>query len=276
MRCAFLFFLFALAGYSSSEDPPGLVWLGVEKATCGGILIEPDVVISAKSCFESQTRVIWPFVSTISKPYKHDSADLAVVFLENSWNNTVKLIHTSELSHLKQMLHIRFSNQVSSVGNWIDAVDDAKITAPFGPKPPLIGSPMWAELGTGNLRAIGMVNGERTALRLDPYFGFIASVLKILRETKPKQPVSAPPKQEFVVLPALPATPTSIRIPVTSVVAQDPIPIISGSSEPPSEQVAPRTEAKAPPPESLGCACSQVRRGSSGFWGGRFFGRFFR
>lgn len=267
MRYAFLFFLFALTGYSSSEDPPGLVWLGVEKATCGGILIEPDVVISAKSCFESQTRVIWPFVSTISRPYKHESADLAVVFLENSWHNTVKLIHTSELSYLKQMLHIRFSNQVSSVGNWIDAVDDAKITAPFGPKPPLMGSPMWAELGTGNLRAIGMVNGERTALRLDPYFGFIASVLKIPRETKPKQPVSAPAKRDLVVIPALPAaplleTPASIRIPATSVVTRDLIPVVSEPSK--------RAETSAPP-ESLGCACSQVRRGSSGF-----FRRFFR
>jgi hypothetical protein len=265
-----LCFVLAYGGYVAAEDSAGVIWLGAGKAKCGGILIEPDVVLSTKSCIKSSYEVLWPFKSGFSLPlYEHNSADLIVIFLERAWSETVRLIHTSELSNLTKGLPVHFSNKHYSTRNWIDDLGQSTITAFYGLERPLIGSPMWSDFGI-----VGMMIGDKTALRLDPYFGFITATIRTGRGKRPKRPtpISVPETPNMIVIEAQhvqAAQPTPAAQP-EQVIQPAAKPVLSVEPVP----VVPSVEIK--PPESLGCACSQARRRRSTFWSARFFGRFFR
>ena len=252
MRFVCLCFLLAYGSFVAAEESQGLVWLGVNKAKCGGILIEPDVVLSAKSCIKDNFEVLWPFKSGVISPrYEYEEADLVVIFLERSWAKTTQLINTSELSNLKNGLHVYFTNKHHSAESWIDALEPLTITAFRGLNYPLVGSPMWSRWGV-----IGMMIDDQTALRLDPYFAFIALAIKAGRDRRPKAP-----------------TPSITANTTTAIVIEAQHVHIEPSLEPnveSSTQPVLQNPVETKPPESLGCRCSQVRRDSRGVGNRRF------
>ncbi len=264
MRQAILCFLFAFGGYSSSDEPPGLVWLGHQKGPiCGGILIEPDIVVTAKTCLESYVEVIWPFKSKSDHIRRHTKADLAILILENSYPNTVQRIHISELGNLKRMLPIYFTDKRHQVKTWIHAMDEdsAEFTPYLSQESLLKGSPVWTDLESGGPRVIGMMIEERKALRLDPYFNYMTTEIDLGREKRRLAPSNSTED------PLPPVQKPAIKIPAQ---------VLAEPSKPestPEPQVEPRVEPSAGPapiltpasvptrpPESLGCSCSQVRR----------------
>lgn len=268
-RVLLLFFLFAFESYSDSSTHAGLVWL--ENPSCGGILIEPDIVLSLNACLGSKTEVVWPYRSQISYSVRHLDSKLAILVLVRDLPDPVELIRTSELSHLKQMMPIHFSNLEQSIANWIDTLGNTTFTAFYGPEPALIGSPVWTELEPGGLRAVGMITGEKTAIRLESYFNFINTQVKLAHERKPKTVPESTRDQGTVIFPGvtvvpkhivtLPAEVVSVQIEASVIPAAAPLPVaIEPEKIEPSQPAQGNSSSPAKPPVSLGCSCSQVRR----------------
>ncbi|MEI6805824.1 MAG: hypothetical protein WCK49_04885 [Myxococcaceae bacterium] len=185
------------------------------------------------------------YQTTISYFVGDAASNLAIFMLDYSLPHPARLIQTSELKYLKEgNRKIQFLSAGQPVESWIDILESTKFTI-FSSKPALIGSPVWAVLDSGEDRVIGLITGEKTAMRLDPYFSFISQWIKSAREEKERAP---------------------IVIPATSVAPRNPTIIFPAKVvESPAQRVEPKTEPKSEsvlvkPPESLGCSCSQVRR----------------
>lgn len=241
-RIALSFLLLLYSSLLGSQEE-GVVWL--EHPSCGGILVEPDVVLSLKTCVTPETQVVWPFKSKIIERIRHADANLAILTLERELRAPVKLINISELSLLKQGLPIRFSNLERSKSNWVDILGPSEFIVFDGLEQPLLGAPVLTDLPGKGLRVVGMLIDERKAMRLDPYYRFIHDGIQFARTSKVNS--------VFAVLPAI-AEPGRERVVISAQVVEPP------KMQPELPSNPNKVDKPSRGPESLGCSCSQVRR----------------
>lgn len=247
-RLTLLAFLFALATYSDSEYPSGLVWLKNPPITCGGVLIQSDVVLAEASCVGAYTEIVWPYKSGIKKTEytTYPDAKIAILFLDR------KLPSPVVLSSQKENETVWISNDEISQRDWIEDINPVYFKLHFGLDSYLLGSPVFTDPLGGLHRALGMMIGRDTVLKLSPYFEDIQAKLDSACEgTEPEQP--------FIAIPAT-VSESHIKIPA-QVVSEESAPVlVSTPFEAPTEAVPAAKIEPGLPPTSLGCSCSQVRR----------------
>ena len=262
LRLVVLLFSFACVIYSDSvsEYPAGLVWLGKPQFLCGGVLVEPDVVIAEAACVGDETRVIWPYKSEIKYTVKtrRPNSRIAIFFLENILPNPVEL---SRQVLTKQSVWT--SNTERTIRDWVQDVRDLELTVEFGFKtehgwgPSLLSAPIFTEPVRGVYHALGLMIGESTALRLGPYIESISAELQSACLLKTRVFCQVPQlEQALAVIPAV-VSDSTIAIPARVVISEKVEQAISTVMPIPPEK--PGMEAVVRPPESLGCSCSQVK-----------------
>ncbi|MEI6789793.1 MAG: hypothetical protein WCK42_01255 [Myxococcaceae bacterium] len=249
-RLTLLAFLFALATYSDSEYPSGLVWLKNPPITCGGVLIQSDVVLAEASCVGAYTEIVWPYKSGIKKTEytTYPDAKIAILFLDR------KLPNPTPLSSQNENETVWISNDEISQRDWVESADNDYFGLHFGLDSYLLGSPVFTDPLAGLYSALGMMIGKSKVLKFSPYFQDIQAKLKLACDLKEREP-----EQPFIAIPAT-VSESHIKIPA-QVVSEESAPVlVSTPVEAPTEAVPAAKIEPGLPPTSLGCSCSQVRR----------------
>ncbi|MBH2005789.1 MAG: hypothetical protein I8H75_00320 [Myxococcaceae bacterium] len=228
-----------------------MVWL--ENPTCAGVLIEPDIVLSLKTCLGSHTSIVWPYRTRILETIQSPDANLAILKLGKSLPNPVPIIQMAERSFIKEGCPIYFSNLQQSTSNWIDRISPESLFLLDGLEPPLLGSPVLTSIPGQGERVVGLLTKSKQAIRLESYYAFIFKGIQFIQNGNKTLESRVKENGDYLTLPAIPIQ-ESLRLLA--------IPVSDETQASPSVNSSHLQAAASNPdiPQSLGCRCSQVRR----------------